>query len=325
MILSKQTIRRFYTASIVLLTPKRMVHTHQQQQSLPNTMSGSCHQQPSSSSSTLLRSSVSEQASAAFSNNPSMVSQYIEQTPRKVPGYHALQSMTQILLEESIDSQSAAPATILVVGAGGGMEMSQFGTAHPNDWSLVGIDPSLDMLELARQMTSSLSNVTFYQGYVTDPNVPKGPYDGATCLLTLHFLPKSQRLDTLRTIYDLLKPGAPLIVAHHSMETMNAQQDEPTQPSSSTSTSSMVSINPWLQRYAAYTAAHSVNGAMSLEEALHGAQTIQERLPYLSPQQDEELLQQAGFHNIQQFYMAFTFRGWVAYKPPPKQRLNQQP
>jgi tRNA (cmo5U34)-methyltransferase len=257
-----------------------------------------------------------------------MIPQYAEQVTRQVPGYHALQSMALILLEEgllfeqrrnnSIDSSNKERnqdhAKILIVGAGGGMELFKFGTAHVDDWILVGVDPSADMLELARQRTDSLNNIVFFQGLVTDPDVPQGPYDGATCLLTLHFLPVSERLDTLQAIYGLLKPGAPLIVAHHSIEKNNAPVPTQSSSSSSSSSSTSIIINPWLQRYAAYTAAHSVNEQVSTEQALRGAQTIQERLPFLTPQQDEELLIQAGFHNLQLFYMAFTFRGWVAYK-----------
>lgn len=42
---------------------------------------------------------------------------------------------------------------------------------------------------------------------------------------------------------------------------------------------------------------------------------MKERLPVLSPQQDADLLSAAGFVNIALFYSAFTFKGWVAYRP----------
>ena len=41
---------------------------------------------------------------------------------------------------------------------------------------------------------------------------------------------------------------------------------------------------------------------------------IGERLPVLSPEQDEALLRDAGFADVALFYAGFTFRGWVAYK-----------
>jgi tRNA (cmo5U34)-methyltransferase len=41
---------------------------------------------------------------------------------------------------------------------------------------------------------------------------------------------------------------------------------------------------------------------------------IGERLPVLSPEQDDALLRDAGFADVALFYAGFTFRGWVAYK-----------
>ena len=32
----------------------------------------------------------------------------------------------------------------------------------------------------------------------------------------------------------------------------------------------------------------------------------------LTPEQDADLLRQAGFVDVETFYTAFTFRGWVA-------------
>ena len=37
------------------------------------------------------------------------------------------------------------------------------------------------------------------------------------------------------------------------------------------------------------------------------------RLPILSPEDDEQLLRDAGFSRISLFYMGFAFRGWIAY------------
>jgi tRNA (cmo5U34)-methyltransferase len=40
---------------------------------------------------------------------------------------------------------------------------------------------------------------------------------------------------------------------------------------------------------------------------------IGSRLPILAPEDDEQLLRDAGFSGINLFYMGFVFRGWVAY------------
>ncbi len=41
---------------------------------------------------------------------------------------------------------------------------------------------------------------------------------------------------------------------------------------------------------------------------------IGERLPILSPEEEEATLAAAGFVDVQLFYAAFSFRGWVARK-----------
>lgn len=40
--------------------------------------------------------------------------------------------------------------------------------------------------------------------------------------------------------------------------------------------------------------------------------TMKERLPVLQPEEDAALLSAAGFSDVQLFYAAFTFKGWVA-------------
>jgi tRNA (cmo5U34)-methyltransferase len=40
---------------------------------------------------------------------------------------------------------------------------------------------------------------------------------------------------------------------------------------------------------------------------------IGKQLPILSPEEDEEIMQRAGFSNIETFYVGLGFRGWVDY------------
>lgn len=36
------------------------------------------------------------------------------------------------------------------------------------------------------------------------------------------------------------------------------------------------------------------------------------RLPVLPPEDDEAVMREAGFEDVQLFFAAFTFKGWVA-------------
>src|SRR5690606_21935505 len=97
-----------------------------------------------------------------------------------------LQRMAMLLLAE----HAPGPADILVLGAGGGMELKAFAEAQPR-WHLVGVDPAAAMLDLARDVLGArMAQVRLVQGLIDD--APPGPFDGATCLLTLHFLSRAE-------------------------------------------------------------------------------------------------------------------------------------
>jgi tRNA (cmo5U34)-methyltransferase len=218
-------------------------------------------------------------------SDPQAVARYALGPVRQVPGFHAMQRMAALLLAECVPGDGR----VLVLGAGGGLELKVFAEAQPQ-WRFVGVDPSAEMLKLAQATLGPLaSRAELIEGYID--TAPEGPFDGAACLLTLHFLPAQQRLQTLIELRRRLKPGAPLVVAHHSFP-----QDE-------------AGKARWLNRYAAFAAASGV----PMADAGNAVAAMGSRLPALSPEQDLDLLQQAGFADIELFYAAFTFKGWVAY------------
>lgn len=100
--------------------------------------------------------------------------------PRLVPGFAHLQRMTMLLLAE----RAPADARVLVLGAGGGLELKAFAEAQ-KDWRFDGVDPAAEMLTLAKATLGPLaSRVNLHQGYIDV--APEGPFDAATCLLRLH-------------------------------------------------------------------------------------------------------------------------------------------
>jgi len=211
---------------------------------------------------------------------------YTDRPPRQVPGFEGLHRMMSMLLAERVPPDGR----LLVLGAGGGLELRTLADAHPG-WSFDGVDPSAQMLHIARQTAGAhVGRIRFVEGYVED--APGGPYDGATCLLTFHFIPREQRLETLAQLHRRLKPGAPLVLAHISVP-----RDEPER-------------STWLARHVAYSA-----DRQSTPAALEGArQAMAERLTILAPEEEEAMLRQAGFSGVALFYAGLSFRGWVAYR-----------
>lgn len=217
-------------------------------------------------------------------HDPKQVARYAEGPLRQVPGFLAMQQMARLLLAEKVPEAGS----VLAVGAGGGLELRAFAECHP-EWRFCGVDPSQAMIELGQQTMAELDHrVQWHHGYVD--TAPHGPFDGATCLLTLHFLPREERVRTVAEIARRLKPGAPLVVAHHSF----AQQPD--------------AKERWLRRYVAF----ALSQGAAIENADQTVLALGSRLPALSPEDDVKVLQEGGFTDVELFYAAFTFRGWVA-------------
>ncbi|MEI5678773.1 MULTISPECIES: class I SAM-dependent methyltransferase [unclassified Mesorhizobium] len=224
--------------------------------------------------------SVPEREAAAF--NAAHARSYAEGPPRQVPGFAGLHRMTSMLLSERVPSDGR----VLVLGAGGGLELKALADAHPG-WTFDGVDPSAEMLRVAEQIAGPhAERMRLHEGYIDA--APGGPFDGAACLLTLHFVPRDQRIETLRQIHRRLMPGAPFVVAHISFP-----QTEPER-------------SMWIDRHIAFAGTDPAN-------AENARRAIGNRLSILSPEEDEAMLRKAGFSNVSLFYAGLSFRGWVGY------------
>ena len=219
--------------------------------------------------------------------NPETVAFYVDDAPRKVPGLADLHRMTMLLLAE----RSLAAARILVVAAGGGMETKAMAEAEAA-WRFTGVDPSPAMLELAHLTLAPFADrVELLEGTVDE--APAGPFDGATCFFTLHFIERNERLRTLREIRRRLHPDARLVIAHHS-----APQPDP---------------KSWMTRSVAFGDRAELDWSKS---AATGEMMVARLAAVISPAEEEDLLREAGFSDVALFYAAFSFRGWVATAGP---------
>ncbi|KAF1016836.1 MAG: tRNA (cmo5U34)-methyltransferase [Stenotrophomonas maltophilia] len=218
-------------------------------------------------------------------DRPDVVARYAEGPPRAVPGFHDLQRSTHLLLAEAVPRQ----ARILVLGAGGGLELALFAQRDPG-WRFLGIDPSQPMLDLARQtLADNAGRVDWHAG--TIHGAPATPCDGACSLLTFHFIALAKRLPTLQAVRARLRPGAPFVLAHLSVAQADSAQRA-----------------RWLGRYAAFL----VDSGLPPEQPARAQAQVDAQLHILDPQQEVALLAEAGFAQIEPFYQGLEFRGWVA-------------
>lgn len=213
------------------------------------------------------------------------VANYADGPRRFVPGLSDLHRMTGILLAE----RAPDDARVLVLGAGGGLELKALAEAHAG-WTFVGVDPAAEMLGLAERTLGPLkARVTLQQGYIDD--VSETAFDAAVCLLTLHFLDADERRRTEQELRRRLKAGAPFVAAHSSFPQANGARPM------------------WLSRYAAFAVASGVDPSL----ADSARANVDAKLLAISPEQDQAILEEAGFRDVALFYAAFTWRGWVGY------------
>jgi tRNA (cmo5U34)-methyltransferase len=220
-------------------------------------------------------------------DDPVHVQRYAEGPGRFVPGYKAMQQMAAQLLAET----AGQGAEILVLGAGGGLEIEAFAAAQPS-WRFTGLDPSVEMLKQAKRVVGAAGaadRVRWVHGYI--PDAPEGPFDGASCLLTLHFLPDDgEKLAALRIIRDRLKPGGRFVVADLCLD---KQADD---------------YEMRLGRYGRF----AVDSGADAQDVAETQQRVSNVLHSVPPTREEALLAEAGFLYIDLFYAGLSWRGWSA-------------
>lgn len=220
-----------------------------------------------------------------FFADPAFAARYVDGPPRFVPGHQDMLRMAAMLLSED----APADAKVLVVGAGGGIELKHFAEAQEG-WRFTGVDPSAEMLAVARiTLGPSAPRCNLIEGTVDA--APSGPFDAASCLLTLHMIPDDgAKLATLQAIRCRLRPGAPFVVVDHCLDTSDPQ------------------FARKLDRYARSALA---SGAPP-DDVARACDGIRQVVPMISREREAQLLAEAGFNDIEIFYAGLLWTGWSA-------------
>lgn len=215
---------------------------------------------------------------------------YEQSTRISVPAYDTLFAMTQAYFRAHLGEQETS---LLVVGAGGGNELSAWGPSNPN-WTFTGIDPSEEMLQIAQFKAQQLAienRVQLLPG--TIDTLPSSPftYDAASCILVLHFIEdRQQKLNLLHNIHAQLKPGKPFVLAcAYGDRNSDELQDR---------------IKIWQSFFleAGYKKAK-----------VEDMGKVIMNISFLSDQAIQELLKEAGFKKITRFFSSGLFAGWMSH------------
>jgi tRNA (cmo5U34)-methyltransferase len=221
----------------------------------------------------------------AFFADPDFAARYTEGPPRFVPGHRDMLRMATMLLAED----APLDAQVLVVGSGGGIELRHFSEAHAG-WRLTGVDPSAQMLAVARSTLGPLAvRCDLIEGTVEA--APPGPFDAASCLLTLHMIPDDgSKLATLRAIRARLRPDAPFVIVDHCLDEADPQFERR------------------LDRYARF----ALDSGAPSEDVARACEGIRQSVPMIARDREAELLVEAGFRETEIFYAGLLWTGWSA-------------
>jgi tRNA (cmo5U34)-methyltransferase len=130
-------------------------------------------------------------------------------------------------------------------------------------WIFDGVEPSAEMLKPAERTLGPLaSRARLHQGYIDE--APEGPFDAATCLLTLHFRASRRAATHSSGSSPRPKPGAPFVVAHFSFPQRENEREL------------------WLSRYPAFLIASGVEP----KNPASARTAIDTQLNILTPEQD---------------------------------------
>jgi len=223
-----------------------------------------------------------------YDRNPELVDVFEQGARWFIPGYDLSHALASVLLHDAI----GATGQILVIGAGGGLEIAAL--AQGSEWRFSGVDISAQMLDKARRRLDGLNlsaRVELVLGSI-DALPAIASFDAATAFLVLHFIADDgARLAALKAIRARLRPGAPFVMI--------------------TGCSDMRSAD--FERDLRLGAAAAIrNGAPPAMAEQWMAMQREGVLGLVSVARETELLAEAGFGDARHFYRGLMVVGWIA-------------
>ncbi|MEM9648702.1 MAG: class I SAM-dependent methyltransferase [Bacteroidota bacterium] len=199
-----------------------------------------------------------------------------------IPNYDYFMGLLPKILDDVTNKKT------LVVGCGTGNEILSLASSS-NDWSFTGVDPSPEMIAIAKEKLDAYQNVEFFQGVLEDLKKPLF-FGAATLLLVLHFVKyPNEKLQLLKEIEKRLISGAPLIILGIF------------------GTGKQLRANLKILR-------HMVPDSVGEKEIEERFDRIKNLLHRSTEEELTKLLFRAGFEPPTRFFQASIYSGWITRK-----------
>jgi len=226
------------------------------------------------------------------SNPPVELNEYDSTIKLSIPGYESIFTMAYSILHTMLEPT----AGLLIVGAGTGKELCDFGTHQPQ-WLMTAVDPSSEMLSIAKEKVKNVklkNRVVFHNGYTNELSEDQR-YNAATSILVMHFLPDDgMKLNFLKDIAKRLQKRAPLILVDLFGD---RESDE---------------FNNYVAAWKIYAKTMGIEQGLLEDE--YFSKNVLDRIHFISQKRVEELLTEAGFERISRFSTGLLCGGWIAIK-----------
>ncbi len=218
---------------------------------------------------------------------PDKVALYREML-RAIPGLEAIYRLARALIE----CRTSRGSRIIVVGAGGGREIVEFGQ-NRHGLAITAIDPCAAKLALAKRASraAGLSDaVEFFTARIED--LPqRTPFEAATSLLVMHQIADDGgKLAYLSSIRDRLTDGGVLV---HADVCIDAREE----------------LEEWVPAYLSHAEISGIDAG-----ATHVELDALSRLPIVSAERTRELFVEAGFAAPREVFRSLWYRCWIATK-----------
>ncbi len=223
-----------------------------------------------------------------FGNEEAVV--YDDLIRGKIPGYDAMHDMARLILKNSVPEE----AKVLIVGAGTGTETVALLESSPA-WRITAVDPSEAMLATAAEKISRKgfgARIHLHTGYVAD--VDSDPlFDAATSILVMHFIPDNGEKEAyLKEISKRLKKGGKMILVDVGGDNESDRYHKV--------------IEVW-KNFQKEKRSDPENVDKDFEHIVNDVYPVTE-------ERTMELLGRCGFGEVERFYEALVFKGYVATK-----------
>ena len=215
---------------------------------------------------------------------------YREIAQKLIIGLEAGYDAIKTVLSMELPKQSE----ILVIGGGGGKELSSLHTLS-QDWKFTILDPSKKMIKLAEywvEHENLKERTSLMNGYIHDFDFSASSFDAITCIAVFHYLDKSERLNILKQVKEILKPNG-IFILQLAVKPGTKEEFE------------------YLKRiYLQYPTQNRLNNNM----ISNIAETLDTEYKMLSAKEESDMIESIGFKKPVEVFSTLFFKTYVIRK-----------